>query len=128
MALHPGPEFFARTVTRSYGENLSLRFVDGRVQLETVEHQQSFHRGVTYTLVPVDERMVFDERKTQGRCLRPEARIKVLAPKALLGLAESGFEETKVSEAVGPTSLRDDQLMQPEDLSQAEVPCQRRRS
>lgn len=83
-------------------------FVDRRMKFITIQYEECFHRGMPYSLVAIDERMVEHQRKAKGCCFAGDIGIKVLTTEALTGLGKSGFQNTEVPNSARTTPTFDD--------------------
>jgi hypothetical protein len=86
-----------------------------------VETKERGHRGVANPLVSIDERMILDERETQGSGLGDKIGVEVLASKRLSWLRDSRFQRAEVTKKGLLSALLHDEMMEKEHLSQAEV-------
>jgi hypothetical protein len=56
-----------------------------RINLKSVQDEEDFHRRVASALVPIHERMVFDEGETQSRSLLRNCGIEFLTTNVMRG-------------------------------------------
>ncbi len=128
MLFDPLLELFSSSPARGYGEDLGFSLVDSGREFEAIQHENSLGRSVANSLVSVDEGMIHDQGKTQGRSLGRKARVKILTAERLSGLAKCGLQHSEIPQSGGATGLCDDETVKFEDLSQTEVTRHPRRS
>lgn len=117
------PRLERRSLQRSRGERQKdlLPLFYRRAQLESIQHEECFKRGVANPLVAVDEGMIAHKRKREGSSLLYQRRIELDAVERRAWLRQCGFETTKVAEPGGPAGLFDHALMEDENLGERQV-------
>src|SRR5262245_61095778 len=92
-----------------------------RIKGVAVQHEEDFHRGVTDTLVAVDEWVALHEREAKRCCLGDRGRIEVLTSEGCLRLGHSSLDDAEVANACGATARRKNPLVEGEDLRQGQI-------
>jgi len=64
MRRHPIDKFISRKPAVGHSKYNSFRFVDTRVQFESIQHEEQFHGSMADALVPINEWVIHYQRKT----------------------------------------------------------------
>jgi hypothetical protein len=99
MVSQPRNELLSTELTSRQSEDELLLLIGDGVDLEAVEQEKRFHRGMTEALVPVNERMVLHEGKAERGCLLDGGRVQVLTTESHSRLRYRGFEGTQVAQS-----------------------------
>jgi hypothetical protein len=76
VCFDPLDQLFSGNSSGGQTEELCLLLVYTDCDLRSVQHQEDFHGGMADSLVPVDERVVHDERVREGCSLRVQQRSR----------------------------------------------------
>ena len=76
MLTEPGGELTSIDPTSGQIEHEALLIVESGIKVHAVQHETRLHGGMADALVPVDERMVRDQREAEGRRLLEPARYR----------------------------------------------------
>jgi hypothetical protein len=96
---NPIGKSLAGHVSGSQREHDRFLFIDRGVELEAIEHQKNFHGGVADALVPINEGVTLDERKSKSGGLLAERRVELSAIEGGHGLRECGLNAAEVPDA-----------------------------
>src|SRR6185295_17685761 len=117
----PYGQGLGRDFTAGNGEGqVGERFVVG-FQLMAVDGEEELGRHRAHALVPVHERVIHHEGVHQGRRLRGEIGIEVVAAERHLRLGRSRFEPPPVPDPCGASERPKLDLVQAQELSNREV-------
>jgi hypothetical protein len=122
--LEPGPVQFSG----GHLEDGPLGVINRGLELAAVQPKKGRHRGMASPLVAINERMILDERKPEGGCLRGKARVEIVASECLAGLCDSRLQGCEIAKEGFLATLFHYQPVEEQNLSQAEVSHYRRRS
>ena len=112
MASDPLSERVARRAASGHAEDDLFALLNTCLQLETVQYEKRFHRGMTDALVAVQERMVLDEGERDGGSFRRQGGLGVLATSRHARLCHGGLQGTQIAHRGGARRLRDDTAVQ----------------
>lgn len=121
MVSQPRNELLSTELTSRQCEDELLLIINYGVDLEAVEQEKRFHRGMADALVPVNERMVLHEGKAERGCLLDGGRVQVLATKSHSRLRYRGFEGTQVAQSRRSACLLDDHAVQVQHLGKRQI-------
>lgn len=99
MGLNPFRELLSRDLAGREVEHQAFLFVDRCLELESIQDQKRFNRGVAYPLIAVDERVVERQGKTQRRRFGVQRRVQIASIEGGTGLRESRFQGSEFSNA-----------------------------
>lgn len=88
MQPQPLDEFVAMPLAGSDVEHQPFLLVDARVDLKAVQHEKDLHRRMADAFVAIDEGMVRDQGKPQGRSLFENRGMQVGGVEGGLGLGQ----------------------------------------
>jgi len=91
MAFDPLYKSLAVELALGYGQDGALRVVHACLQLEAVQKQEGGHRRMSYPFVPVEERVIADQRKAERRSFGREGGISFHPAGGHSGLCNSRF-------------------------------------
>ena len=117
MLSDPFRERFPRKVSGGKLKNDLFLFVHAALKLVTVQKEKRFHGGMTNPLVPINERVVHDQRVAEGSTLGDEVGVKVQAAEGGVGLTDCGFESAKVPDSRGATRIGEQPFVKIEHLA-----------
>ena len=60
------------------GSSKAFLLIDGSHDIEPIQDEESLHRGVGDSLVPIDERMILGQREPESGCLVLDGRIEIV--------------------------------------------------
>lgn len=96
MRTNPLDERVARDGARGHTENHRFGVIQICVQFESVQHEKDFERGMTNTLVAINERMIQNQREPERGSFGFECRMQLGAVEGRASLRNGGFERTQV--------------------------------
>src|SRR5437867_13026920 len=101
MFLNPLGEVLPREVASCKIEHEAFLIVDGRQELEAIQHQESLHRRMGHALVAIKERVVKRQRESERRrfSFSVQRGVEVSSLERGAGLREGGFQGPKISNA-----------------------------
>ncbi len=109
------------------GQHHGLGGIDPCGQLQTVQHQGEFQRGVSDALVPVHKGVVLDEGEAECGRFGDQVGIEISTGKALPRQGQRSLQEPQIPQARAPAALRQQAPVQLQHLSQLQPAHQARR-
>jgi hypothetical protein len=88
VASEPDGKILVPTAPGRDIENQLLLLIGCRDDVDAVQHEERCHCRVPNALVAIDERMVLDQRSTEGCRLVKQSRLKVLPVECHSGLGQ----------------------------------------
>ena len=128
MCLDPRLQPISIETAGSDLQDRSLGLVHCRLDSPPVEPKERDHGGVPDSFIAIHEWMVLDQGETQRRGLGRQTTVKVFAPEALPGLRDCRLQRTKIAKQRLLPALFHDEVVEEQNLSQAEVAHYRKRS
>jgi hypothetical protein len=120
----PFRERIPREVSGGKLKNHPFLFVDAALDLVAVQKEERFHGGMANPLVPINERVVHDQREAKRSGFGNEVSVKVQTAKGGMGLTDGGFESTKVQDSRGSAGVGKQPFVQVKNLSNGKIPHQ----
>jgi hypothetical protein len=121
MDLQPRNELPSVELTSRQGEDELLLLVGNGIDLEAVQQEKRFHRGMADALVPVNERVVLHDGKAERGCLLDDGRVQILTTESHPRLCYGRFEGAEVAQSRRSACLFDDHAVQLQHLGQRQI-------
>jgi hypothetical protein len=119
---HAASELFSTHLSGCKPQNDPLLLINSGIEFVTVQDQEHFHCKMANALVAIDERMIADQRKTQGGGFSRQAWIQILPIERHLRLSNSRLKAAKIAHAFKPASLPEHEAMKLQDLLERQIP------
>ena len=116
MVPDPFRERIPRKISGGKFQNNLFLFAYTALKLVTVQEEECFHGGMANPFVPINERVVHDQRVAKGSSFGDEVRVNIQTAKGGVGLTDGGFKSTKVPDPRGTSGIGEQSLVQIKDL------------